>query len=76
MDTCLDFTNPITLEFLAYLEANDILMNITEWNGPGGGNPVVEYTGTEEALRELLSSEIGFDCDDEDVEYYMSEWAS
>jgi hypothetical protein len=77
MDTCLDFSNPATLEFLAYLERNNILFSVLEWYGPGGGNPVCSFTATDEVLRNMLNDEEGFGCyDDEDVEFYMSEWTS
>lgn len=76
MDTCLDFSNPATLEFLAYLERNNILFSVLEWHGPGGGNPICSFTASDEALRNLLRDENGFDCDEEDVEFYMSDWTS
>ena len=78
MDTCLDFSNPATLElFLAYLERNNILFSVLEWHGPGGGNPVCSFTATDEALRKMLNDDDGFAMhDDEEVEFYMSDWTS
>lgn len=71
MDTCLDFTNRSTMEFLAFLEANDILFNVLTWHGPAGGNPLVHYNGTKKALRKMLKSHFG--CDAEDCKFYMSD---
>ena len=73
MDTCLGFSEHEainTITFFKFLEANDIAPNIITWNGPAGGNPLVHYTGTDEALRKMLIEQ--FECDDEDVEFYMA----
>jgi 3-phosphoglycerate kinase len=72
MDTCLMDNGPEFLyDFMKFLWKIDVTMNIVLWNGPGGGHPLVEYTGTEENLKIMLSSDEGFCCDDEDVDFYM-----
>jgi len=70
---CVLFTGnaEIDLEFWAYMERNNILPNVITWNGPGGGNPVVHFTGTDEALRNMLADV--FESDEDDVDFYMSE---
>jgi len=50
------------------LKENGIKMKVIEENGPAGGNPVVEYTGTDNALRKLLS-----DPDTDDIYFYEKE---
>lgn len=42
--------------------------NLIELEGPGGGNPAVEFTGTEQNLRALLAH---FGYDGNDIEYYL-----
>ena len=53
------------LKFEKYLKANGIKMKIIEEHGPAGGNPVVEYTGTDNALRKMLS-----DPNTDDIYFY------
>jgi len=45
----------VKLKFENYLKENGIEMKVIEEQGPAGGNPVVEYIGTDNALRKLLS---------------------
>jgi hypothetical protein len=40
--------------FVDFLEANNILFRVIEWQGPGGGNPYVEFSGTRAALEKLI----------------------
>ena len=54
IDTCLDWLNPDTLKFLQWLELNNVIFKILEWHGPAGGNPLVEYYGTNESLTKLV----------------------
>jgi hypothetical protein len=39
--------------FIAYLEANDITFHVLNWNGPGGGNPEVQFFGTGKSLEAM-----------------------
>jgi hypothetical protein len=57
-------------EFWSFLESHNITLSIITWNGPGGGNPVVQLTGSEKNLRDLLQS-LGHDEDD--IAMYMGE---
>ena len=36
--------------------------------GPGGGNPVVQFRGTEQNLRALL---VHWEFDEDDIEYFL-----
>ena len=71
MDTCLDFADKSTMEFLAFLEEHDILFNVLSWHGPAGGNPLVHYNGTKKALKKMLKEH--FECDEKDCKFYLSD---
>ena len=72
---CIIFTGNVEVdqEFWAYMERNNILPNVKIWCGPGGGNPLVHFTGTDEALRNMLADV--FMCDSDDVDFYISDRA-
>lgn len=53
LDTCLDWNDPNTLEFLKFLEDLNITFEILEWHGPAGGNPYIKYNGTKESLMRM-----------------------
>ena len=55
----------VKLKFENYLKENGIEMKVIEEQGPAGGNPVVEYIGTDNALRKLLS-----DPNTDDIYFY------
>jgi len=57
-------------EFWSFLESHNITLSILTWHGPGGGNPVVELTGSEQDLRDLLQS---MGHDEDDIAMYMGE---
>ena len=46
----------------------NVVDRLIELEGPGGGNPAVEFSGTEQNLRELLTH---FGYNDEDMDYYL-----
>ena len=70
---CIPFTGSEKEDqrFWGILEQKNILLNIITWNGPGGGNPVVQFTGADEDLRYMLA-EI-FYADEDDMAMYMGE---
>jgi len=41
-------------EFMDYLRDANITFKILQWNGPGGGNPEVEYYGDQAALEAMM----------------------
>lgn len=51
------------------LNGIDVTYKIVNLAGPGGGWPVIRFTGAEEALTELLVGP--YDMDDEDVAYQL-----
>jgi len=69
-DTCLF---DCVSEFLNWLRANDITFKILIWNGPAGGNPLIEYYGTKEQLQKLAIEQFHFDEIDENGEYYFGD---
>jgi len=70
---CIPFTDnqKEDQKFWGILKQKNILLNIITWNGPGGGCPVVEFTGSDEDLRYILA-EI-FYADENDIAMYMGE---
>ena len=74
MDNMLTIELDISYEFYDTPEYNqevaqfNVVDRLIELVGPGGGNPVVEFTGTEQNLRELLAH---FGYDGDDVDYYL-----
>ena len=62
-----------TSTLLHFCEDNNIFLEVIDWHGPGGGWPIIEFTGTEDALRKLLRDNDGFGCELEDVEFHMKE---
>jgi len=56
-------------KLLDYLEKHNILMNIVTWHGPAAGNPLVEFTGNDGALRSMLDDLFG--ADEDDIDMYM-----
>ena len=52
LDTVTDtgFFNDSMIQFMA---KKNIKFELIEWNGPGGGNPVIRYTGKLEDLETL-----------------------
>jgi len=70
---CIPFTGSEKEDqkFWGLLEKRNILLNVLNWRGPGGGNPVVQFTGTDEDLRYMLA-EI-FYADEDDMAMYMGE---
>ncbi len=75
MDTSINFNDLSDMEngwlFLIFLKKHNITFEIIQWEGPGGGLPLIGYKGTEQALRHLLKER--FNCQDSDVEFHMSE---
>ena len=70
---CIPFTGnkKEDQKFWDLSEKRNILLNVLTWHGPGGGNPAVQFTGTDEALRYMLA-EI-FYADEDDMAMYMEE---
>ncbi len=68
---CIPFTGnqKEDQKFWDLLEKRNILLNVLNWHGPGGGAPVVQFTGKDEDLRYMLA-EI-FYVDEEDMEMYI-----
>ena len=57
-------------KFWSFLESHNIILSILTWHGPGGGAPVVQLTGSEKDLRDLLES---MGHDEDDIAMYMGE---
>lgn len=47
-------TGVIDEEFTEYLRNKNITFKVIQWNGPGGGNPEVEYYGDRAALEAMI----------------------
>ena len=75
MDTAFNFNDSSDMEsgwdFLMYLKKNNITFEVIEWEGSGGGWPVIEYSGTKESLELMLKEK--FECDDADVKFHMEQ---
>lgn len=58
----------IDAEFIEYLNEHKITFKVLTWDGPGGGNPEVEFYATREKLINMLREQY---CggDEEDVEF-------
>ena len=55
-------------KFIDYLDKHKITFSVLTWDGPGGGNPEVEFRATYDKLVNLLRDQY---CggDEEDVEF-------
>ena len=40
--------------FIEYLEKNNILFKVLDWRGPAGFNPLVQFWGSENALKKFM----------------------
>jgi hypothetical protein len=58
LDT-VDYTDP---EFVQFLGQNSIQFRVVQEDGPAGGNPLVEYTGSRSALESMI--DLYFNCSD------------
>ena len=76
MDTCFSakVESEGTINLIAWLEANEMAFSVIQWNGPGGGWPIIEYYGTREQLEKLLREQFG--SDDDDVQWQLNENAT
>ena len=59
--------------FIDYLDKHDIIFSVLTWDGPGGGNPEVEFQATRKKLINFLR-DCYFDGEgnDEDIEYFST----
>lgn len=53
--------------FMDDLSSKGLEPTVKQWNGPGGGNPLITLTGTREAIEEALTPH-GF----EDLDIYFN----
>lgn len=51
----LDTVDPADEEFIQFLKMNDIGARVLQAFGPGGGNPLVRYTGSRTALERMIT---------------------
>lgn len=58
-------------EFIEYLDKHKITFKVLTWDGPGGGNPELEFYATREKLVDFLR-DCYFAGDDQDVEYFST----
>lgn len=65
----IDETSSWAETFLEDLEELDIKYKVIDPKGPGGGWPIVEYTGTIPNLIRMLKE--NFSVDDDDIEFYL-----
>lgn len=54
-------------------EGTSIAYRVLTMNGPGGGNPVIEFTGKDRELRRMLVDKYGAGDHSESVAFYMGE---
>ena len=66
LDIAYDYYD--TAEYNHDLAAFVIGDRLVVLEGPGGGNPVVEFRGTEQNLRAFLAH---WEFDEDDIEYFL-----
>lgn len=52
----IDTINPHDPFFVRYLSNMDIRAEVIDESGPAGGNPVVRYSGSREAIESMVDS--------------------
>jgi hypothetical protein len=59
----LDTVDPADEEFIQFLKMNDIGARVLQAFGPGGGNPLVRYTGSRITLSKMITEQFGGNVD-------------
>jgi len=54
LDTCLDLSACDDSLLINWCQSNDVDWTIINESGPGGGNPVIEFMGSKDALEEMI----------------------
>ena len=60
--------------FLNMLRKNRIEYEVVEEKGPGGGWPIIEYTGTKEQLIPLMAVMSPYGYDEEEITERLALW--
>jgi hypothetical protein len=68
LDIAWDYYN--TSDYIASITQFYVTDKLIELEGPAGGNPLVEFTATEDNLRNLLTS---WEYDPSDIEYFLGD---